>query len=284
MIELFQQAVAWLMNRVRVNQIQQHMQNGVRMFLKRRRTGGNIIVWFGNRFLALAGSGICMFVRADEWMDWEVHCARLLYPDRPDVKTGPGHAVSIPEVCGISLRQLLHGNQMHTSAFVAAARELRRVHQIQCCIYKAAWSHGDLHLDNILYDPATDRAILIDFDTRHELTINATQRHCDDLKVVLLELIAMPAEEWRQYATAFIAEYGDSSVLNELCRQLYIPRGFARILWYTRTNCASIRRLAPRLQTLPEIIHQVAATTGDSAGIELYRDELQGEPKWLPDC
>ena len=58
------------------------------------------------------------------------------------------------------------------------------------------------------------------------------------------------AEEWRQCATAFIAEYGDCSVLNELCRQLCVPHGFARILWYTRTNCASIRRLEPRLITV----------------------------------
>ena len=269
MIELFQQAVAWLMNRVRVNQIQQHLQDGAPMFLKRRRTGGSSIIWFGNRFLALAGSGICMFVRADEWIDWEVHCARLLYPERPDVRVGPGPAVSIPEICGISLRQLLHGTRIHVSAFVAAARELRRVHRLQCRIYKAAWSHGDLHLDNILYDPAADRAVLIDFDTRHELTINATQRHCDDLKVVLLELIAMPAEEWREYATAFIAEYGDSSVLYELSRHLCVPRAFARVLWYTRTNCASIRRLEPRLQTLREIIDHVTATTSHSTGAEV---------------
>jgi len=278
MIELSQQAVAWMMNRVRVNQIQQHIEDGVPMFLKRRRTGGNIMIWFGNRFLALAGSGICMFVRADEWMDWEVHCARLLYPDRPDAKIGPGHVVRIPEVCGISLRHLLHGNQMHVSAFLAAARELRRVHRLQCRIYKAEWSHGDLHLDNILYDSAADRAVLIDFDTRHELTINATQRHSDDLKVILLELIAMPAEEWRQPATAFLKEYAESSVLYQLSRQLFVPRGFARILWYTRTNCASIRRLEPRLQTLREIIHQVAATTSHATGIQFCRDELQGEP------
>ena len=41
------------------------------------------------------------------------------------------------------------------------------------------WQHHDL-------------AVLIDFDTRHELTINAAHRHSDDLKVVLLELLAMP--------------------------------------------------------------------------------------------
>ena len=57
------------------------------------------------------------------------------------------------EVRGISLRQLLHRNEAVVRAFVAAARELRRVHQIPCSYYQAAWSHGDLHLDNIVYDP-----------------------------------------------------------------------------------------------------------------------------------
>ena len=279
MLELSQQALAWLMNRVRVNQIQYRILDGVPMLLKRRRTCGSIIIWFGNRFLALAGSGICMFVRADEWQDWEFHCASLLYPDRTDVKIGPGRSVSIPKVSGISLRQLLRCQQMSVNAFVAAARELRRVHQIQCNIYKAAWSHGDLHLDNILYDSAADRAVLIDFDTRHELTISATQRHCDDLKVVLLELIAMPDEQWRQPATAFVEEYGDAPVLSELCRQLCVPRGFARILWYTRTNCTSVRTLEPRLQTLREIILHVAAKTSHSTGTQVGRDEGQGEPK-----
>ncbi|MEJ7590910.1 MAG: hypothetical protein WKF77_05130 [Planctomycetaceae bacterium] len=284
MIELFQRAVAWLMNRVRVNQIQRHVQDGVPMILKRRRIGGSIMIWFGNRFLALAGSGICMFVRADQWMDWEVHCANLLYPDRPRPGIGPGHAVSSPEAGGISVRQLLRCRQTHGSALVAAARELRRVHQIQCCIYKAAWSHGDLHLDNILYDSAADRAVLIDFDTRHELTFNPTLRHCDDLKVVLLELITMPDEQWHPLATAFIEEYGDSSVLNELSRQLIVPRAFARVLWYTRTKCSPIRRLEPRLRSLREIIRQVTARKTLSERIQVCRDELQGQPLCLPDC
>jgi hypothetical protein len=80
MIDQLQRAVAWLMNRVRVNQIHQGMQDGAPIFIKRRRTGGSLFIWLGNRFLALAGSGIHMFVRAGDWMDWEVYCARLLYP------------------------------------------------------------------------------------------------------------------------------------------------------------------------------------------------------------
>ena len=62
--------------------------------------------------------------------------SRLLYPDRPAVTLGPGHTVNIPEVRSISLRQLLHCHKRNVGAFVAAARRLRRVHQIQCSIYK----------------------------------------------------------------------------------------------------------------------------------------------------
>jgi serine/threonine protein kinase len=196
-----------------------------------------------------------MFVHAGEWTDWEVHCAQLLDPERPRVKVLSGHAVIIPKVSGFSLRQLLHHDDaiVH-KAFILAARELRRVHQIHCSYYKAAWSHGDLHLDNILFDSNAERAVLIDFDTRHEFRINQTQRHGDDLKLVLLELIGLPGDRWIPLATAFIEEYRERSVLNELSRQLFVPRGFARLLWYARADCASIHRLEPRLQSLREIV------------------------------
>ena len=260
MIELVQRVVAWLMNRVRVNQVQQYMRDGVPVFIKRRRTGGQIVIWFANRFLALAHSGICMFVHADEWTDWEVHCAELLYPERPGVKVGSDQAVIIPTVRGISLRELLHREDTDVNkAFILAARALRRVHQIQCNYYKAAWSHGDLHLDNIICDWDAERAVLIDFDTRHEFRISETQRHSDDLKVVLLELIGLSGDKWSQRATAFLEEYREGSVLSELSRQLVVPRGFARILWYARTNCSSIHRIKPRLQSLREIIQHVSS-------------------------
>ena len=142
---------------------------------------------------------------------------------------------------------------------MAAAWELRRVHRIQCDDYSAAWSHGDLHLDNILYHSGTDQATLIDFDTRHERGLSETQRHADDLKTVLLELLAMPDDQLNEPAICFLSEYGDTVVLNELNRQLAMPRGFTRILWYTRTGCSSIRETEQRLQQLQKIIHRVIA-------------------------
>jgi hypothetical protein len=269
MLEALQRFVALLLNRVRVNQIEHGVQNGMPVVVKRRRAGSGVVIWFGNRFLTLARSGVCMFVRADEWMKWEAYCSALLYPERPGIKIGPGESVSVAEVHGMSLRQLVTRNEMDMKAFVAAARELRRVHQIECSYFRAAWSHGDLHLDNILYDRAADRAILVDFDTRHEFGIDQTWRHSDDLKVFLLELTSIDDLEWFQMATAFVAEYRESSVLDELSRQLTVPRGFARILWYTRTNCSSIRKTEPRLRCLRETIQQVAAVARDQLETQL---------------
>jgi serine/threonine protein kinase len=202
-----------------------------------------------------------MFVRAGEWIDWEVYCARLLYPERPDVRAGPSHALILPKVPGVSLRNMVdRGDADLRKAFIIAARELSRVHRIHCNRYGAAWSHGDLHLDNILYDGDAERAVVIDFDTRHEFGVGETQRRSDDLKVVLLELIGLADETWTELATAFIHEYRDGPVLSELSRQLIVPRGLAKLLWFARTNCSALHRIEPRLQTLRAIIGRTNGT------------------------
>jgi serine/threonine protein kinase len=260
MIDLFQRTVAWLMNRVRVNSIHQTTRDEVPVFVKRRRAGASGVIWLANQFLAFAHSGICMFVRVDEWLDWELRCVRLLYPERSGVTIGPGNVLIIPKACGISLRQLLHREQATERAFAAAGRELRRAHQIPCSDFNGAWSHGDLHLDNILYDSESDRAILIDFDTRHVFSMSPTWRHADDLKVALSELLALSQESCVRFANALVQAYDDASVLEELSHQLVVPRGFAKILWYARTNVISTRHIAQRLQALKEVIDRVCST------------------------
>jgi hypothetical protein len=269
MLDALQRTTAWLLNCVRVNRTAHGVQNGMPVVVKRRRAASGIVIWFGNRFLVWARSGVRMFVRADEWMAWEAYCSGLLYPERPGVKIGPGKTVSIAAVDGVSLRRLANRKELDIHPIRAAARELRRVHQLECSFFRSAWSHSDLHLDNVLYDRAADRAVLVDFDTRHECGIDQTWRHSDDLKVFLLELISIDDARWLQRATAFLEEYCalekccDSSLLHELSRQLVVPRGFARILWYTRTNCLPIQKTEQRLQCLRERIQQVAAGAWD---------------------
>jgi len=247
------------MNRVRVNRVEEGVRDGRPVFVKRRRTGAPVIVWFANLFLGLAHGGVRMFLRADEWIAWELHCARLLYPGRPDVAVGAGHAVIVPKARGTSLRALLRRDDGDpTAAVILAAREVRRVHQLQCSYFNGAWSHGDLHLDNIICDPDAERAVLIDFDTRHEPWTSATARQGADLKAFLLELIGLPHDRWRPLATAFVEEYREHAVLSELDRQLSVPRGVARLLWYARTQSSSIHRMEPRLRALRDIIHHAA--------------------------
>jgi hypothetical protein len=78
MMEHLLQIIATMMTRVRVNRIRQQTRDGAVVFVKKRRFGGSVVIWFGNWFLALANSGIFMFVRTRDWLAWEDHCARLL--------------------------------------------------------------------------------------------------------------------------------------------------------------------------------------------------------------
>lgn len=261
MIEPLLRLIARFMARIRVNRVAWLEQEGNRAVVKRRRFGAAVVIWFGNRFLTLAQSGVQMFVRSSAWIEWEQHCFRLLYADFPQVVTQAQDSIALPTLPGTSLRQLLHQGCNCPAAFVAAARELRRAHRTHCYFFHAGWSHGDLHLDNILYDRHSDRAFLIDFDTRHLLGIDANRRHADDVKVLLLELLSTPGDEWRDLATTFLSEYAQADVLHELAGQMAIPQGFAKILWHTRTDCRPDREIAPRIRALQETIDQLLKET-----------------------
>lgn len=253
----FQQITAQLLNRVQVNNVRPEIRNDSRVFVKTRRFGGSFVIWCGNRFLSLADSGIHMFVWTRDWIAWELHCIQLLYPDRTATSVRSEKILDMPELCGVSLRELVRSNKLDANAAEAAACEIRRAHLLHCPIYNGGWSHGDLHLGNILFDHELNRATLIDFDTRHEPRLKETTRHADDLKTVLLELISTSATEWNDMAFSFLNAYQNCEVLRELSLQLTVPNGIARIFWHTRTANCSLQTIEPRLQSLREIIHQI---------------------------
>ena len=245
------------MNRVRVNSVRTEIRNNVQVYVKTRRFGGSFVIWCGNKFLSMAGSGIHMFVRTSEWIAWELHCAQLLYPDRTATSVRSGKILVLPEIRGVSLRELVRSNRLDANAAEAAACEIRRAHLLHCPIYNGGWSHGDLHLGNILYDQELNQATLIDFDTRHEPELDEISRHADDLKTVLLELISISATGWYDLAFSFLNAYQNCELLKELDLQLTVPHGIARIFWHTRTANCSLQEIEPRLQSLREIIHQI---------------------------
>ena len=49
-----------VMTGVRVNRIQQQTRNGARVFVKKRRFGGSIAIWFGNTVIVPEVSGVSL--------------------------------------------------------------------------------------------------------------------------------------------------------------------------------------------------------------------------------
>ena len=74
----------------------------------------------------------------------------------------------------------------------AAAREFKRAHAMPTEVFDdRLWSHGDATMANVIYDPATDRARLIDFEVLHRRDWPAVKRHADDLLVFLFDLVSI---------------------------------------------------------------------------------------------
>jgi hypothetical protein len=137
----------------------------------------------------------------------------------------------------------------------AAAHEFRRAHMLFSPLLHDHWSHGDPHLANVLYDPITQRARLIDFETRHELTLRACERHADDLLVFLLDLLgADRTSGWQQLSSEFLTTYGRGEALRTLHHRLNPPHGLELVLWKTRTNYLPKALLLERIASIRDLI------------------------------
>jgi hypothetical protein len=226
---------------VRVNRCWRANRDGQAVWIKQRRRWADPVILAGNLFLIASNSRIRMFPSVARWREWELESFNLVNGDRFACGEYGIRAVWFGEVPGISLRERASVASFaaadHRAAVVAAARELARVHRLICPIRGTAWSHGDPHLGNVLYDAGTDRARLIDFETAHEPRLPATHRHADDLLTFLLELLARSAPgAWPDLGVSFLRAYGDRRVITILSRRLIPPIGLHRVLWRTRTD------------------------------------------------
>jgi hypothetical protein len=184
LMELVARMLAHLVDRVRMNRIRQEAQR----WIKRRKAYAPLVIAPGNVYLALSRSGIRMHSNPRAWAPYEISRWRALHGDDA---AGPIDRAMIwtRALPGESLTTLL--DRERTSALArealrAGGAELRRAHATS--IDGEPFSHGDLHLSNLLY--ADGRARLIDFETPHERTLSAGARHADDLYVLLLDLVA----------------------------------------------------------------------------------------------
>src|SRR5919201_6853235 len=129
-------------------------------------------------------------------------------------------------------------------------------------------------MQNVMYDPKSNRARLIDFEIVHERTLSSAARHADDLIVFLLDLIAKgEMRQWLPLATAFLEAYDNREVLNEVHEHLIIPTGLARIWWNVRTSFANTAKVKRRIELLRNAVAalQVSSTVAPSTDRALKR-------------
>ncbi len=190
--------MAQLIAAVRVHRVTREMRGGRAIYVKRRWRVMDLVIIAGNWFLDASRSGVRMFPQVARWQRWELQAFALLHA--PDFACGRAglRSVWLEEIPGRTLREHAVSHELDVAMVEAAGRELRRAHALQCPQCRAAWSHGDPHLGNFLYDPNSNRARLIDFECAHTNQFNAQERLADDLLVFLLELMGRTSgQNWR---------------------------------------------------------------------------------------
>src|SRR5207248_11234052 len=134
--------------------------------------------------------------------------------------------------------------------------------------FRGSWSHGDGTSQNVIYNPSSNRARLIDFEIVHEKSLATAARQADDLLVFLLDMVGIvPSRQWLPFSTTFLEAYGDGEVIAQLRKQLDLPGGLAWIWWGVRTNFTNPGKVKRRLASLSRAIakskfYAVGPTTG----------------------
>ena len=223
-------------SRIRMNDIWRETRDGRWVWVKRRRQSSGWLVSGANLFFRLTGARVRICSETD-WQQWEVNCFQRLYGDHLRATAEGADTIWADHVPGVSLCDFIKKGQLTEGMLRAGGRELARAHQIWCPEFSGSWSHGDLILENIIYDGAADRARLIDFETIHDCAWPANDRHADDLLVLLLDLAGqISGDRWADAAGHIVQAYGRPEVLSVLKRRLVSPQGLARVWWAFRTS------------------------------------------------
>ena len=247
----FVNAVSDFVDRIKINTLSKELRDGRPVWIKRRRRSAAPIMACANRFFLVAGNPVRALADVAQWRRWEVDCFLHLHGDGFRAFPEGERAVAADEVPGVNLAVPLDDGSLAPAMAAAAGRELRRAHGRECRQFGASWSHGDPHLGNFVYDAATDRARLIDFEVMHDSRLGADERHADDLLVFLQDLLGRIApDRWLPNAHAFLAAYDRPEIVARLRPRLVVPRGLPRLWWMVRTTFLPRSEVARRLAAL----------------------------------
>ena len=244
-------AAGAIVDRIKINSLTREMRDGRAVWIKRRRVTAGPVMVLANGFFRVVGNPIHALTDRAEWQRWEVDCFLQLHGENYRAFRDGHHSVAADALPGRSLSQHLDAGTITEEILAAAGRELRRAHEMRSDAFKGAWSHGDPHSGNFIFNPDEDRARLIDFEVMHRTALSAGERHADDLLVLLQDLMGrIAADRWLPCASAFLQTYDRPEIIARLAPRLVPPRGLARIWWAVRTTYLPCAKLAQRLHDL----------------------------------
>ncbi|HEX8310017.1 MAG TPA: hypothetical protein VF614_01795 [Chthoniobacteraceae bacterium] len=239
-----------LVERIKINAISKEQRAGRCVWVKRRRRLSRPVMLAANGFFRLAGAPVEALADLRDWREWEVGCFLGLHGDRYVAAVEGPRTVWAEELPGVNLTHHLDTGSLTPRMLTAAALELRRAHEWQCESFSGAWSHGDPHVGNFVYEEAENRARIIDFEVRH-CSLSADDRHADDLLVFIQDLAGrLPSEQWVSSAATFLRAYERPEIVSRLLKLLVLPNGAAGLWWKVRTSFLPSRELLRRLNAL----------------------------------
>ncbi|HVT81520.1 MAG TPA: hypothetical protein VHM90_12770, partial [Phycisphaerae bacterium] len=225
---------------------------------KRRNYLGRKVTPMANWFFRTCRAPVMFWKDLGDWQQWEIKCYQMLHPHYQAIPVGPD-AICIDQLPGKPLWDHLKAGTLTEEMIEAAAREFSRAHAMWSDIHNGPWSHGDGAMGNVLYDPASGRALLIDFEIIHQRDLPAVTRQADDLHAFLMDLVSLNApRRWLPLTLAFLRTYDRADVIAEFRRRLEVPRGAAWIWWKMRVNFVPEGKVASRMAKLAKAIDQGA--------------------------
>jgi hypothetical protein len=248
-----------LIDRIKINSVTRIIHRGEVRWLKQRRPLARLIIPLANAFFRIARNPVVILGDAAEWQAWECECLRLLHDSAFAAEALGGDGLLLDEIPGRSLSHHLDQQTVTPQMFAAAARELRRVHEISSDRFGGPWSHGDPHTGNLIFEPEEGIVRLMDFEVRHLSALTARQRHTDDLLVFLQDTLGrLPRDRWLDLAEAFVRAYARPEITEHLIERLAEPRGVAKLWWAVRTTYLHPTELSLRLSALRRQLAAIA--------------------------
>jgi hypothetical protein len=254
MESLLSAARSWV-DQIHLNASFRDERQGRAVFVKRRRLGSGLVMRLANVFFRLARNPVEAITDRGEWRQWEVNCFTRLHGPEFSAGTDPNGTTWIDVMPGESLSAALATGTLQPAMLMAAGKELRRAHAQACPHYQNAWSHGDPHSGNFLYDDETGRARLIDFEVRHLRHLRSEDRHADDVLVLLQDVCGRcRADQWPDLAAGLLDGYGRPEITARIREKLRIPNGIPRLWWAVRTTWMHHTELEKRMAQLAALL------------------------------